>query len=127
MGSFELLVPSEFPMRGAVCLLETPCGSPKEMGFGQEGLSLLYQDHGPISGAIGKALGGRSRVGPPGVPKKRVNIGMADGEGGIKERGQGESGALKGVLPVNPLRTGSRCPGWNPFPLQSATTLMRRS
>lgn len=47
MGSFEMLVPSEFPMRGAVCLLETPCGSPKEMGFGQEGLSLLYQDHGP--------------------------------------------------------------------------------
>lgn len=34
VGSFELLVHSEFPMRGVVCLLESPCGSPREMGLG---------------------------------------------------------------------------------------------
>lgn len=39
MGSFELLVPSESPMRGVVCLLETPCASPREMGLGQGGMA----------------------------------------------------------------------------------------
>lgn len=46
-----------------------------------------------MSGATEKALEGRGRVGPSGAPKKREGAGMADGEGGSKGGGQGESGA----------------------------------
>lgn len=98
-------------MRGVVCLLEAPCGRPREMGLGQERTVSPIVRPWAYSVATEKALEGRTRAGPPGAPKRRVGIGMANGEGGSKKEYQGKTGASEGVLPVNPLHAGSRCPG----------------
>lgn len=70
VASFELLVPSEFPMRGMACLLETSCESESQRDGTLDKKGLSYSETMDLfQGQLRKPWkGGRSRIGPLGGP-----------------------------------------------------------